>query len=291
MHWWISVVGAGLILLALRDIFHTLWHPFGHGALSERVIRVIWRMFRRIDARGKLIGTAGPAGTVLVIVLWTVLLVLGWALVYWPFLPGAFSFDPGLNPSERLDALDALYLSLVVVATLGFGDIVPDDAWLRAVTPLQALIGFALLSASVSWVSQITPALQRRRTLAARLAALRTAGADGQLARLDSPAAATMLDSLTTAVLQVRVDLSQYSETYYFHDGPDSASLASVLGYAADLAEQGQESPRADVRLASAVLNEALDDLGGVLDQYFLHSGAPTREVFTAYAADHGRRP
>jgi hypothetical protein len=85
--------------------------------------------------------------------LWTVLIVLGWTLVYWPHISHGFSYAEGLQPTVRTDFLDALYLSLVMVATLGLGDIVPDDGWLRIVAPLQALVGFALLTALVSWVS------------------------------------------------------------------------------------------------------------------------------------------
>ncbi|MFC7876169.1 ion channel [Isoptericola sp. NPDC057391] len=40
---------------------------------------------------------------------------------------------------------------------VGFGDIVPTTPWLRlATTPLQALIGFALLTAAVSWTRRPT---------------------------------------------------------------------------------------------------------------------------------------
>ena len=69
---------------------------------------------------------------------------------------------PGLEPSERIDLLDSLYLSLVTVAALGYGDIVPTYAWLRLVSPLEALIGCALLTAAVSWILQIHPALARK---------------------------------------------------------------------------------------------------------------------------------
>jgi hypothetical protein len=65
--------------------------------------------------------------------------------------------------------LDALYLSTVAMSTLGFGDIVPVDGWLRLVVPVQALVGFLLLTAAVSWVLQVYPAPARRRVLAVRL--------------------------------------------------------------------------------------------------------------------------
>ena len=36
--------------------------------------------------------------------------------------------------------LDAVYVSLVTVARLGFGDVVPRDGWLRIAVPVQALL-------------------------------------------------------------------------------------------------------------------------------------------------------
>lgn len=42
------------------------------------------------------------------------------------------------------------------------------------------------------------------------------------------------------------------------------------------------------MRLSSAQLTLALDQLGAALRQHFLRSGEGTEEVFAAYAADHG---
>ncbi|WP_405772105.1 potassium channel family protein [Streptomyces sp. NBC_00080] len=46
-------------------------------------------------------------------------------------MPEAFSFSGTLKPSEHSGPVDALYLSLVTVATLGLGDIAPSADWLR----------------------------------------------------------------------------------------------------------------------------------------------------------------
>jgi hypothetical protein len=43
------------------------------------------------------------------------------------------------------------------------------------------------------------------------------------------------------------------------------------------------------VRLTGDVLAGALEDLAAILDQRFLHTGGTPSDVFTAYAADHGR--
>ncbi|GAB2920878.1 potassium channel family protein [Streptomyces heilongjiangensis] len=287
MKWLVSLVGAGLVMLTLRDLFHTLWHPTRHGGLSRLVMTALWRFARRLRGRRRVVGLVGPLAMVTVVGMWTSTVVLGWAVVYWPHMPGAFAFSPGSEAAQAPALLDSLYLSLVTVATLGLGDIAPGDAWLRMVSPLEALVGFALLTATVSWVLEIFPALTRRRVLAVRLALLRDA--DPAPRQIDCTAGALLLDSLATDVARVRIDFTQYAEAYYFHDGEDHSSLAAMVGYAATLARRGQAARRPEVCLAGEVLAGALEDLATILDQRFLHTGGTAADVFAAYAADHGR--
>ena len=107
---------------------------------------------------------------------------------------------------------------MVTLATLGFGDIVPTTEWLRVAVPLEAMLGFVLLTAAVTWVLQVYPALMRRRALAIRLSLLHRADAARVLAEEDVPMAANLLEDLAGEVVQARVDLTQYAETYYFRD-------------------------------------------------------------------------
>jgi hypothetical protein len=172
-------------------------------------------------------------------------------------------------------------------ARLGFGDIVPAAPWLRIAVPLQALVGFVLLTAAVSWVLQIYPALSRRRALAVRLTLLHRAGAADSVAALDASILAEVLENLATEIVQVRVDLTQYAETYYFHDSDPSAALPGTLAYAADLSTAGRTARRADVRLSATLLAHAVEDLAHVLDRQFLHVGGTTNDIIATYAAEH----
>lgn len=287
MKWLISLVGAGLVMLTLRDLFHTLWHPTRHGGLSRLVMTALWRLARRLRARRRVVGLVGPLAMVTVVSMWAFTVVLGWAIVYWPHMPGAFAFSPGSKAAQETALLDSVYLSLVTVATLGLGDIAPGEGWLRLVSPLEALVGFALLTATVSWVLEIYPALTRRRVLAIRLALLRDSAPTPQ--QIDCTAGALLLDSLATEIVRVRIDFTQYAEAYYFHDGEDHSSLAATVGYAATLAQRGHAAQRPEVRLTGDLLAGALKDLAAILDQRFLHTGGTATEVFAAYAADHGR--
>ncbi|TFV62167.1 UNVERIFIED_ORG: two pore domain potassium channel family protein [Bacillus sp. AZ43] len=280
-------VGAVVVLVALRDIFHTIWHPSGRGDLSHLVMRGLWRLGQRRRDRGAMRAITGPVALALVIGLWLVLLIGGGALVYAPHLPEGFVLDSALDASERSRALDAVYLSLVTLATLGFGDIVPEAGWLRIVVPVQALIGFALLTASVTWVLQVYPALIRRRALAVRLAQLRTVPADELLGDPDSSLAAPLLEGLAGALVQARVDVTQYSETYYFRDHDEEAALPAMLSVATSLCDAGRAAPRRDVRIAAGLLGAAIDDFARVLDEEFLRVGGTTAEILSAYAEAH----
>jgi hypothetical protein len=287
MEWLVSLAGAGLVMVTLRDLFHTIWHPTRHGGLSRLVMTVLWRLARRFRARRRVVGLVGPLAMVTTVCMWAGTVILGWAVIYWPHMPGSFTFSSGSRAAQEPALLDSVYLSLVMVATLGLGDIAPDEGWLRLVSPLEALIGFALLTAIVSWVLEIYPALTRRRVLAIRLALLRDSGTTTH--QVDGTAGALLLHDLATEVVRVRIDFTQYAEAYYFHDGEDHSSLAAVIGYAAALARRGQAAERPDVRLAGDLLVGALNDLAAILDQRFLHTGGTPADVFAAYAADHGR--
>jgi hypothetical protein len=286
--WVITCGGLLVVLAALRDIFHTLWHPSGRSGIGRQVMAAVWRAGRPRRGRRRVSVLAGPLSMVVVVLSWVVLVVLGWTLIYWPHLAGGFHISEGLQTAGRGGFPDALYLSMVTVATLGFGDIVPTEEWLRIAVPVQALLGFVLLTAAVTWVLQIYPALTRRRALAIRLSLLRRADAVRVLSEEDVPMAANLLEDLAGELVQARVDLTQYAETYYFRDSEDSASLAATVGTALQLAHAAERSPRADMRFAGKLLDTALADFARLLDEQFLRVGGPPQAVLSAYATDHG---
>ena len=286
--WVITCVGVAVVLAALRDIFHTLWHPSGHGGLGRRVLAAVWRAGRPRRGHRRVRVLAGPLAMVVVVLAWVGLIVLGWTFIYWPHLDDGFFISEPLRQTTRGGLLDALYLSMVTLATLGFGDIVPTAEWLRVAVPLEAMLGFVLLTAAVTWVLQVYPALMRRRALAIRLSLLHRADAVRVLAEDDVPMAANLLEDLAGEVVQARVDLTQYAETYYFREGEESTSLAATIGTAVQLAHAAERSPRADLRFAGKLLETALTDFAGLLDTHYLRVGGPPQAVLAAYAADHG---
>lgn len=289
MDWFLTVLGVGLVAVVVRDVFHTLFHPIGHGSLAPVVMKGVWRLLRLLPSHRPLASLTGPLGVCSVIATWGVIAVVGWTLIYLAQMPGAVSYSSDLDPSARHEIADSLYLSMVTVATVGFGDIVPTSAWLRFAAPLEALFGFMLVTAAVSWVLQIYPALHRRRVLALQLSTLRLARETDASFTIDS----IPIDVLTTiaaSVVEARNDFTQYGATYYFRDLEADASLAASLDYATQLATEAEASADAQVRLAGAMITAAVDSLAELLNDEFLHLEADTAAIVQAYAADHGHQ-
>jgi hypothetical protein len=286
MEWVATVVGVLLGAAVVRDVFHTLFHPIGHGSIAPWVMKLIWRLLRLLPSERRIATLTGPLGIAMVVLTWGVIAVFGWTLIYFAQMPEGFVYGSELNPAERHDLIDSIYLSLVTVATLGFGDVVPTSLSLRLAAPLEALFGFMLVTAAVSWVLEIYPALHRRRVLALQLSTLRKARqANPSLGIDDVPI--DVLTTLAASIVEARNDFTQYGATYYFRDLEVDASLAASLEYAAHLAAEATASSQPQVRLAGALMTAAVDSLAQLLDQEFLQLGGDTAAVVQAYATDH----
>lgn len=285
-----TVAGLALIAVAGRDVFDALFHPEGRSPLARWIMRGLWRRLKRRSRGSGAFVLAGPLGLLLVFASWAALLVVGWALVYVPHIPEGFHRTAA--SAGHSDLLEALNVSLVTLTTLGFGDVTPEAGWLRVVVPIEALLGFALLSASISWLLLIQPALARRRSLAYELALLRKAEEEtgARLVRLDADSVDRIYADLTSRLIAVERDLVSFPVSYYFAEGDPRFSLAVAMPYLQQLASQGCDaSAHAGTRLRGAMLQDALGDFAATTATGFhgKHRGT-TAEMLEAYARDHG---
>lgn len=282
-----TIGGAILILVGLWDMFHSLLHPRGKGPLSHGVLSGVWAVSR--STRHRFGSAAGPGAMVAVTVLWVFLQIAGWALIYLPHVPEGFSYGPGMDPDRYSDVLEACYISMVALSTLGFGDVVPTQPVIRMLTPLQALTGFALLTGALSWFTQAFPPLSRRRALALDIAGMADVDYVAAMPNLAPTSIAGDLSMLASEVSKSVIDLVQHSESYYFREVETRTSLASQIPYLRRVQECAEGMDSTDVHLAARRLGTALDEIATELDGQFLRTGGSTDDVFRAYAHDHGR--
>jgi hypothetical protein len=291
MTWLATLLGTILIALTVRDIFHTLWHPRGMGGLARRLFVVTWRLLRRMPMT-RSSELSGPLALVLTAAAWTGGLVLGFALIYLPPTPEGFAYGTALSPAET-PLWTSLYLSLVTVATLGFGDVTPITPWLRVVVPFQALLGFLLFTAIITWVLQLYPALSRRRALARRLASMQVSDTAETLPTAEVSVVVQLLEDVRAELAGTEIDLAQYGESYFFREVEADLSLAAQLPYVQDLVSSAGRSTAPEVRDAGVRLQHGLDRLSDLLRREFLRRldpGADTASVLAGYTADHRHR-
>jgi hypothetical protein len=287
--WVWAVAGVVLIALGLNEVFHTLLHPTGRGRLSHFTATTTWGLSSRMGRRGRTL--AGPLAAVAVITSWAALQIVGWALVYLPFVPDGFSYGTGIRPGQYPAIVEAFYFSVVSMSTLGLGDVYPVQPWLRVFAPLQALIGFALLTAAVAWFLELYPGLGRRRALALRLALMGRADTSGHILDMESATSSGLLDSITAALAQARIDLWQNAETYYFTEDVPETSLAAQLPYGLHLARVARRSSDRTVRNSGQMLEEAIDDFADLVRDRFALRVEGTDEILREYARQHRQRP
>jgi hypothetical protein len=283
----LTVAGVLLIAAGLRDVFDSLFHETGRAVMSEQVMRVVWRACRRLGGRERL-SLAGPFSLVAVVVIWATLLVVGWALVVMPHLPDDYAFATGEHAGRLVDSL---YVSLVTLTTVGFGDITPAAGWLRLITPLEALIGFGLLTASVSWLLSIYPLLSRRRALAYEIHLLTDAEqrTGRPVVEMEPAAAESVYSDLISRVVAVERDLVTFPVAYYFAEKDDRFSLPAAMPTLLRLARAGCSEGRSDtVRLRATMLLEVIADFARTTAERFHGSPAEsTEELLGDYAHDH----
>ncbi len=175
---------AGFVLLALIifDIYATVLHSSArYGPVGESLNRSVWRVTRAVAFRlsranrHRLLNMVGPLLLPLLIAVYVVLLVMAYALVYYPHIPGGFTFGVA-HPEPGW--IDAVYFSGVTLTSVGYGDVVPRLAPLRFLALFEAASGLVVISLAITYMLTVYTALERKRAVAVSLYHQAGQGAD-----------------------------------------------------------------------------------------------------------------
>jgi hypothetical protein len=289
-----TLAGIALIAVAVRDVFDTLFHPHGRGVVSEALIRGVWRALHRV-ARGRLgfLSYSGPAAFIIVVLTWVALVVVGFALIIVPHMPEQYLLAGGLDPNDTSGFVDAIYVSLVSMTSLGYGDITAESDALRLLGPAETMIGLGILTASISWILSIYGVLADYRSVSHEIALLCEAEDEVgiPLPRTEPDEAARTLAALTSKLVAARRDILHFPIAYYFHPRDPRYALSMLLPRLLSVTEEcGAEGRAPSVRLEAARLRHAIDDFMGTIDDEFLGGRASSSaEAIARYQRDQLR--
>jgi hypothetical protein len=289
---WI-VAGLCLVILALRDVFQTLFHPAGRGAMSDYISGVTWRFFRHNPFFQPKLTLAGPWAILNIMGSWVLLTLFGFACIYRPFVPNQFVVAVGLDKAQYTGFVDALTISIESLITIT-GEFIPKTKTLSLLMGIEGIIGFALLTASVSWLLSVYPVLEGQRTLAHEVTLLHQAERDAGTRVTDLPEsdAQTVIWGFAAEVASLRNDLTQFPITYYFQAGDSHTGIGGAFTYLYELGEEASKPHRPpSVRMSGVALGGAVSDLLDFVAMTFL--GMPKgdkRAILERISYEH-RRP
>ena len=167
INWVIGITGVVMIATALWDVFETIVLPrrvTRRVRLTRLFYRSTWKPWSAIahtikkknKRRELFLSIYGPLSLLVLLIVWATTIVLGFAMVHWGLGSRIGAVD------SRSGFLTDLYYSGTTFFTLGLGDIAPVGAAARAITVLEASIGFGLLALVIGYFPVLYQAFSRR---------------------------------------------------------------------------------------------------------------------------------
>jgi hypothetical protein len=260
------IAGTLILLLLTRDVLITVFHPEGHGGPVHRVLnRAVWGTFRVVGRRRdgtprrKLVSLAGPLIGVLTPTMWLALVVSGFALIYYPWITDLLVLPDG-EPGPAW--AEAIVHSLDAASTLGSASGTAEYPALRALAGIQALAGFATLSAAIAYIMAVYREVAAMQTLALEI---HSRLADGDVALAvetdrDRQELEQWLAHVARVLLNVRQAFAQYPIMHYFRPHSEADALLLQLGLLLQLRETlFREQPGLTERPALRTFDRAIN--------------------------------
>jgi hypothetical protein len=289
------ITAAGLVLVALIlfDAFEAMLLPrrisnqFRFARLFYTYSWLPWSAVARRLPPGKrrsiFLSFFGPLSVLLLLCVWAVGMVLGFALLQW-------SLGPPLNGAAGPPRFGTyLYMSGVTFFTLGYGDVTPAHTLGRFIAVAETGIGFGFLAVVISYLPVLYQAFSHRETTIALLDA--RAGspptAAQLLIRLATHRQLASLDRFfeewerwAAEVLESQVSFPVLSYYRSQHDNQSwLAALTAMLDTAALVIAASKAADTYQAQLTFATARHAVVDLSQV---YFVPPVSPEADRLDA---------
>ncbi len=166
MHIVIALFGLAILLFVLLDAFETILLPRRVSRtyrITTWFYRATWLPWARVSLsikspsrRESFLGYFGPLSLIFLLAVWAFGLICGFALL---------QYGVGEHVQlgqEKIGLATLLYLSGSTLFTLGFGDVTPVSGLARALSVVEAGMGFAFLGVVIGYLPVIYASFSRR---------------------------------------------------------------------------------------------------------------------------------
>jgi hypothetical protein len=165
MHLWATILGATVILTILLDAFETIVLPRRvqrQYRLTALFYRNTWKLWSRgaqhigtPSRRENFLGYFGPLSLIVLLGIWLVGLICGFALVQ-------YGLGTHLQSTEKITVGTLLYHSGETFFTLGYGDITPNTTAARMLAVTESGMGFAFLGVVIGYLPVVYSSFSTR---------------------------------------------------------------------------------------------------------------------------------
>ena len=265
----IAVLGTVLILTVTIDAFYTVFSNRGGGWLTNVWTSTIWKALLAIHRRfrtHRLLSVSGPGLLLSIVVLWYLMLVVGWACVFGSTDTSVINSDKQLITNFE----DKLFFVSVTLSTLGYGNMVPNGPPWTFWGNATAFSGTVLLTASLSYVLAVLQASIERRQLATMINSI-GATSEKFIARTWCTPRSQVLNSQLLSIANQIDNHAHKHVNYpilrYFHTGQWRTSPAPALLVFSDAVFLASHGMAADQRPPESLLHVCAESVANYLDQ------------------------
>ena len=277
------IIGVLLCAGVGLDAFQTIIlprRPTGRLRITRIFYRATWgpwsfftRRLKDERTREQVYSIYGPLSLLLLLLLWAVLLIVGFGLVYFA-LKTPFANQMTQRAGMRFEIWTDLYVSGTTLFTLGLGDVVPKMAAARGVIIFESGVGLGFVALVVGYLPVLYGTFSRREVSVALLDA--RAGSPPTAAEL---LARHGVDGGQEALIELLAEWERWAaellESHvsypllcYYRSQHDNQSwlsaLVAILDTCAMLIASVQGIPARQAQLTFAIARHALVDLGHI---------------------------
>ena len=228
------VAGSALVVLVLLDaLLTTLAAGAGAGPLTNLLTRSAWRASlaaHRRDHEGSRLRYAGTVLLLLTVLVWVLVLWLGWTLV----LLGSGAVESS-QTTQQAGVADVVYYAGFTLFTLGVGDFVATTPGWRVVTAAASYNGLFLVTLGITYLLSVVGAAVDRRAMAVRIHALGHSSeqivARGWTGQSFSSAFVQQLVALSGDIATLAEKHLAYPVLHYFHSGGRDAAASLAIAH------------------------------------------------------------